>query len=765
MLNELSQVVAALDRAGVSFGTPHPALVKMGKDSAIQISLDATGEVARVSFIPGELAKHLSRIRHSSEGSAFPGFNLPTPWRTFNESWSTDAKDAVTALADLIKKKSSNAQDILLSLQTVLPFTNLRQFDDRKAAQFEKSVRQLVGWLLQDLANAPEEFQSFVELLNRCAKRQWTLAAFTEAIPPLMFAASDLSRDNAVTIVEALIGSITFTKVKKPVASPDWLKAKHDADFPTEGGPRIPVYLNLIDSNHSGSHVRPQFWASMNQLLNERQPSAYKAQARKVSIDPAKATKRKPTNVIDDTNYHDAFTGNPCSIPDTFPTPKLAKLGNVRLFSNNSGEAKCLARYGLGSSETFPMDVDLAQRMAGALEYLGSEENLSKTCRAVPQARDGKKELILVYLDGEPPADNPLADLLAGSCADQDGRASFEAITQEVLPLLNARRTVNPSLRAKLFSIAEVDTANRQVSLTRDFEIADLMEATDRWNTAYAQIKDRIQLYDWDKTKKTMMKSRPPSVFPLDLVITANKIWSTDSKSGLASNFNRAITVSDAFDVFLRDTQRTNNATRQALSILVTRLRTLFLIGGEYKLKRDFKILGDGPRRELLKGVSLLAILIQLQEPNLPMQEPTYYLGRLLACADALHLEYCKRVRDGAAPTQLIGNALFNTALEQPTFALARLAERITPYQAWARTYKHTPKDENDRSGWEKSLLGYIAECCAQFIECETDNEQSTDSARKRIRTEALPERMTDIDKAKLMLGYLADLRDTKTSK
>ena len=97
-------------------------------------------------------------------------------------------------------------------------------------------------------------------------------------------------------------------------------------------------------------------------------------------------------------------------------------------------------------------------------------------------------------------------------------------------------------------------------------------------------------------------------------------------------------------------------------------------------------MLGETARRELLKGVSILSILVRLIEPDHTMKEPTYYLGRLLACADALHLEYCRRVRNNEAPSQLIGNAPFTTALEQPVFAIARLAERMVPYQAWAKT-------------------------------------------------------------------------------
>ena len=127
------------------------------------------------------------------------------------------------------------------------------------------------------------------------------------------------------------------------------------------------------------------------------------------------------------------------------------------------------------------------------------------------------------------------------------------------------------------------------------------------------------------------------------------------------------------------------------------------------------------------------------------MQEPTAQIGRLLALADSLHQQYCKHVRKGESPSQLIGNALFNTALDQPLFALARLAERLTPYQAWARTFQS--KDPDAGVGLVKYLLGEIAACTAA------------------IRLEELPQRMSDADKAKLLLGYLADHPKTETPK
>ena len=127
------------------------------------------------------------------------------------------------------------------------------------------------------------------------------------------------------------------------------------------------------------------------------------------------------------------------------------------------------------------------------------------------------------------------------------------------------------------------------------------------------------------------------------------------------------------------------------------------------------------------------------------MTEPVYQVGRLLTLADSLHFHYCKFVRTSEekrktgkvdAPTELLGNALFNFALDSPVAALARLAERIRPYKGWATTYCG---EGNGKGRW---LLQLMTEC------------------ERRIEVDVLQRLspLEDIHKATLLLGYLADL-------
>ena len=118
------------------------------------------------------------------------------------------------------------------------------------------------------------------------------------------------------------------------------------------------------------------------------------------------------------------------------------------------------------------------------------------------------------------------------------------------------------------------------------------------------------------------------------------------------------------------------------------------------------------------------------------MSSPAFLVGKLLALADTLHYQYCLGVRSGSTPPQMFGNALMQTALETPPSALALYAQRILPYQAWAKTC--TVPDGFSPERLAKFVLGQLADVCSE------------------IALSDIPKRANDADKAQMILGYLA---------
>lgn len=120
------------------------------------------------------------------------------------------------------------------------------------------------------------------------------------------------------------------------------------------------------------------------------------------------------------------------------------------------------------------------------------------------------------------------------------------------------------------------------------------------------------------------------------------------------------------------------------------------------------------------------------------MESTPFLVGRLLSLADQLHFQYCMHVRNKQVPPQLIGNAIMSTALETPERALALFAQRVLPYQAWARTYS----DEN--AGLIHFFLKELSETSSALAQTNLSERQ-----------------VSDADKAQMLLGYLAGNQET----
>ena len=406
---------------------------------------------------------------------------------------------------------------------------------------------------------------------------------------------------------------------------------------------------------------------------------------------------------------------------------------------------RALVRYRLQGSEAFPIAKPLAQKMNDALLHLADEKRRGTTCRAIPSAHPNKRDLLVAYLEGEPEFREQMAEMFGGE-ASAFSDADFEAIAKPVIQMLEGKAAANPNLNVRLLAFCSIDKGRKQISLNRCYRVFDVIRAAKDWQAGARNTPD-VSVWFYDKTAKQSVFRAHTTPCPLELASTLNRVWSTDVKGGFTFNFQRAMSSGDAYDVFIADLPLSRRKAELALGILVQRMSGVLGALGAAKTKREWTKVSDPVRWQSLKAIALFGILLRQigQQKESFMQEPITQIGRLLALADSLHQQYCKHVRKGESPSQLIGNALFNTALDQPVFALARLGERLSPYQAWARTFQSD--DPEAGVGLVKYFLGEIAACAAA------------------IRIDELPSRMSDADKAKLLLGYLADHSKKESSK
>ena len=718
MLNELSQVADSLERLGTVAPSRHPRINPMGKNrDLLVVSLDAAGKPSRIEVLPGETAENFFRIEHGSAGSSFPGFNIPTPLRRLDEASADELKPAVEKLLALGKNKNSSAAEIKESIRALFTPSKAHTFSPSQEKQFQRSCSELVSELAESLPRELVGLKNFTTLLETLVKSKPALPSFAESLAGLMVdqnAESD--RRQLLLFQEVLFGTLDWKKRAPEIASPDYWKEKVKQDK----NANLPVYLDLAAPDTAFCRVaHSETSALINAALIQTQSNAAADEAEQGDL------------------AEDAF-GEIAELQDKFPPgPKVAELGNVKLFSVNTNEVQALQRYGFKGSQSFPVSSARVQKMSDALLYLASEDKRGITCRAIPSAQPDKRDLLVAYLEGEPEGRAQLAEMFGGE-ANSFSDADFEAIAQPVLEMLEGKVTANPNLNVRLLAFCPIDKAKKQISLNRSLRVRDVIRATRDWE-AGARNVPQVSVWFYDKNTKQSVFRSHTAPCPLELASVVNRVWSADAKNGFSSTYQRALSVGDAYDVFLADAPLARQKAQLAMELLIARMSSVLITLGAAKIARERNPLSEPVRWQSVKTIALLGILLhQLGHQRKDfMQEPITQIGRLLALADSLHLQYCKHVRKGDSPSQLIGNALFNTALEQPVFALARLAERLTPYQAWARTFHSN--DPEAGVGLVKYFLGEIATCTAA------------------TRLDELPQRMTDADKAKLLLGYLAD--------
>lgn len=121
------------------------------------------------------------------------------------------------------------------------------------------------------------------------------------------------------------------------------------------------------------------------------------------------------------------------------------------------------------------------------------------------------------------------------------------------------------------------------------------------------------------------------------------------------------------------------------------------------------------------------------------MESRDYLLGQFLQFADLLHRLYCKHVRKGQFPPQLIGNAAISMALQSPKRAISVLSGRIPIYIAWADRYQG--EEDGGLAKWCRKELGRLTAL---------------------LHDENLDLRVSTNGKAELLLGYLANAKQSE---
>jgi len=678
MLNELRELAVCLEKAGIVVEDLHPNFKSCPNYLTYWVYLDEQGNIAGIAPVP---VAQVQKVRkwEKANGVSFPAFNMPPLFKAVSE----ELQDRIKGLKKDFEKGVAVISDDLLSV-----------VDSCESFWSEGIIKKLNDCLTKPIADisgylgtAPNSYTSIAQL---CARTQLIKATtFKAELASVLLQA--LQNAPALDLIDALF----------------FYSGKKEKNFQ--------IILELADRSsfeYPANHQEVQRWMNRQFLT-----SAGK----------------------DNRSDMDAFGCNATGKDSKFPPVGFKNaLGNVILRAMNQ-ESPCQTRYGMIDFHSFPAGEEVRKGMKGALEWLGSSERKGKTWCDL--SRRMEKPMLLFAYPSVMPQDLPDLAGMMGDVEEDSPESNdelFAVLSEKVTAALRGGTKETVDCEIRVFVLAKMDKARTKVLTSSRFSAEHVIQSAQNWQDGCRNLPViEVRCFGQNKGDKPVW-SKPLIPFPVEIVWCLNTVWMRQGSHAEGAN---GFTVNDALCLLLGEGFELRQTAGRALGTLVRNSSTLLIALGQahvlgHVLKTDRKY-----SKQALLLPSILGLLLHKlgHTKGEIMTSPAFLVGRFLNLADSLHLEYCKGVRKGSIPPQLVGNALMATALETPEKALSMLSQRVLPYQAWARTVK-----EGDRVGLVKTFLKQLGEVSEQ------------------LKDITMPQRSNDADKAQMLLGYLARFESEK---
>jgi hypothetical protein len=425
------------------------------------------------------------------------------------------------------------------------------------------------------------------------------------------------------------------------------------------------------------------------------------------------------------------------------PEVKLPGLGGVKLRSMFAAHG-CQKRYGLIEDKSYPITKENRAKIKKSLEWLSEEERNGKTWGLIEA-----KEIVFAYPSRIPPIMPQFAALLgaAGNASQEKFESRAESVFQMIRGLPQEKQPEN----IHIFAIHKMDRARSKVVFYRTYSIKSLDESARTWQVGNANIPV-FDIFVWTEREKKEVKSGekltcerlfPTVPKPLGIAKILNKVWKID---GTSTGEIPRIKYYQGIELFFSDLS--TGEKQHLLNVLLSNYEGLVNYVGNKTHKNHNSILSDKEKENCAVLFPLFGLLLYKQNCHKEeyMESMSYQIGQLLKIADELHALYCKVVRDGNVPPQLVGNSLFVAASEAPAQALAQLSPRICPYLSWAKQYRTKKIEEKEKESWRAAWYVNLFEAIANKLDPYITN--ATQFGR----------RLSDLEKAQFFIGYLASV-------
>ncbi len=694
MLNELYELSLSLEKARIAPTEWHPDLKELPKVSkakpCFKVYLAQDGAITEIESI-GDSAQidGLRKWQSGGNGYSFPCFNVRPLFKAYAGSGAKDIEKK--KFDDWLKgfKKAQVLNDAAASELESYTENGNALWGDEDKKRIATCLGSIPSKLNAMLGEPPDEYRAMTALIERC--RKTTADKFFQQLARLL---KEHIRNNPTTC-DNYTGFLLHCGTNPP---------NNDVQIVLELADGLSAFP--LPAAHSTVHG----WVN-RQLLTHGGDESSGGVASSV--------------------HADAFGFISEDWKSKLAEVNVPILGGVKLRAMNP-ESPCQTRYRQIDATSFVVGKEIRKRVKGALEWLTDDERQGKTWGNVSFARDDK-EILLVYPSELPKAPVAAVAMFGGAATNAATQsARFVDYAEDVAKALHTISRPLKEVEMRVFALRKMDKARTQISCKRQYSAERLIAAATEWQTSCGNVP-KIEIRQWGKEKGDKPVSQPLEVpFPLEVIWCLNTPWpkaADDAKKRV-----REFSSSDGIGLLLDEGVRLKPLLERALHAAIRNGGNLLMAMAHTQHQGGIhKVNGKYDKQKLLLP-AILGLLLAKLECNKGdyMKTAPYLIGRMLSLADQIHYHYCQHVRKGSVPSQLIGNALMTTALEEPVKALALYAQRILPYQAWARTAKG---DEGKLAGWFLSELGKV---CSD------------------VALANMPDRCADVDKAQMMLGYLA---------
>lgn len=422
------------------------------------------------------------------------------------------------------------------------------------------------------------------------------------------------------------------------------------------------------------------------------------------------------------------------SIGEKMPQPNLPGLGLTYLMSMNKA-TPCQTRYGMTSTAVYPIGQQCGQRLSDALQFITNGGREGKTFSKVPNASSDSSDLLVAYLEDEPESSLPVVDMFADLMeAAEPLAAVYEQRTSNLLQALRNEAGPKRDAAVRIFALTKLDPGRSQVLFSGRYSLDELEAGLNEWFHGMRNLPEIRIYFGAGKGHKSEWRS-PAKPSPIQVLRSFKSLW---LRGGNESSPVPGVDLAQIYGLML---ERDRGLAAPLLNrILHLSEALLCALGG---LRQNVNALPARARQEGLIILPLLGLLLlklgQKKEGYMDSRE--FLLGQFLQLADRLHKLYCEEVRKGAVPPQLAGNAALGGALQNPERAFQSAGQRIRVYVAWADTCS------GEKAGVARWLRRLIGDVCLRLS-----------------KQDGLPVRIDDRGKAKLFLGYLAELNNKEQS-